>query len=60
MLAAEIRHKCVDRMRGCRHWRRHLDERFVTINGKTQVSGAPPVTRGPDTPTCKEAERARG
>lgn len=35
MLAAEIRHKCVDRMRGCRHWRRHLDERFVTINGKT-------------------------
>ena len=34
MFAAEIRRKRVDRMRGCRHWRWHLDEMFVRINGE--------------------------
>lgn len=34
MFAAEIRRKRVDRMRGCRHWRWHLDEIFVRINGE--------------------------
>jgi len=33
MFAAEIRCKHVDRMRGCRHWRWHLDEMFVKVNG---------------------------
>lgn len=34
MFAPEIRRKRVDRMRGCRHWRWHLDEMFVKINGE--------------------------
>ena len=34
MFAAEIRRKRVDRMRGCKHWRWHLDEVFVKINGE--------------------------
>ncbi len=35
MFAAEIRRKRVDRMRGRKHWRWHLDEVFVKINGAT-------------------------
>ena len=35
MFAAEIRCKRVDRMRACRHWRWHLDEVYVKINGAT-------------------------
>src|ERR1700677_1481942 len=33
MFAAEIRRKRVDSMRGCTHWRWHLDEVYVKING---------------------------
>jgi putative transposase len=32
--AADIRRQRVLRMRGIRHWRWHLDEVFVTINGE--------------------------
>jgi putative transposase len=35
MFAAEIRRKRVDRMRALPHWRWHLDEVFVKINGAT-------------------------
>ena len=35
MFAAEIRQGRVDRMRGRRQWRWHLDEMFVKINGET-------------------------
>jgi putative transposase len=35
MFAAELRRKQVDRMRGCKQWRWHLDEVFVKINGVT-------------------------
>ncbi len=35
MFAAEIRRKRVDRMRSQTHWRWHLDEAFVKINGRT-------------------------
>jgi putative transposase len=35
MFAAEIRRKRVDRMRSLPHWRWHLDEVFVKINGGT-------------------------
>lgn len=35
MFAAELRRKQVDRMRGRKHWRWHLDEVFVKINGAT-------------------------
>ncbi len=35
MFAAEIRRKRVQRMRSLRHWRWHLDEVFVKINGQT-------------------------
>ena len=34
MLAAEIRRKRVDSMRSCTHWRWHLDEVYVKINGE--------------------------
>jgi putative transposase len=34
MFAAEIRRKRVNGKRGCRHWRWHLDEMFVKINGE--------------------------
>jgi putative transposase len=35
MFAADLRRKRVDRMRGRKHWRWHLDEVFVKINGVT-------------------------
>jgi putative transposase len=35
IFAAEFRRKRVDRMRGRKHWRWHLDEVFVKINGAT-------------------------
>ena len=34
MFAAEIRRERVDSMRGCTHWRWHLDEVYVKINGE--------------------------
>ena len=34
MFAAEIRRRRVNRMRGFRHWRWHLDEMYVKINGE--------------------------
>jgi len=34
MFAADIRRQRVNRMRGIRHWRWHLDEVFVKINGE--------------------------
>ena len=34
MFAAEIRRKRVGHMRACTHWRWHLDEVFVKINGE--------------------------
>jgi putative transposase len=36
MFAAEMRCKRVNRMRACRHWRWHLDEMYVKINGDTR------------------------
>jgi putative transposase len=35
MFAADLRRKWVDRMRGRKHWRWHLDEVFVKINDVT-------------------------
>jgi len=34
IFAAEVRRRRVGRMRGIRHWRWHLDEVFVRINGE--------------------------
>ncbi len=34
LFAADIRRQRVNRMRGFRHWRWHLDEVYVKINGK--------------------------
>jgi putative transposase len=34
MFAADIRRRRVNHMRGFRHWRWHLDEVFVKINGE--------------------------
>ena len=34
MFAAEIRKRRIEHRRGCAHWRWHLDEVFVKINGK--------------------------
>ena len=35
MFAADVRRQRISRMRGFRHWRWHLDEVFVKINGET-------------------------
>lgn len=35
MFASDIRRQRASRMKGFRHWRWHLDEMFVKINGKT-------------------------
>ncbi|MEO8722429.1 MAG: IS6 family transposase [Sphingobium sp.] len=35
MFAADIRRQRVSRMRGFRHWKWHLDEMYVKINGET-------------------------
>lgn len=34
MFAADIRRRRVDRMRGFRHWKWHLDEMYVKLNGE--------------------------
>ncbi len=34
MFAAEVRRRRVSRMRGFRHWRWHLDEMYVKLNGE--------------------------
>ena len=39
MFAAEIRKKRVDRMRAHTHWRWHLDEVYVKINGEMRYLG---------------------
>jgi hypothetical protein len=41
MFAAEIRKKRVDRMRGNTHWRWHLDEVYVKINGEMRYLWRP-------------------
>ncbi len=33
LFASDIRWQRVSRMRGIRHWRRHLDEMYVKVNG---------------------------
>jgi len=35
LLAADIKRQRISRMRGFRHWRWHLDEMLVKINGET-------------------------
>lgn len=35
MFAADIRRQRVNKMRGFRHWKWHLDEIYVKINGET-------------------------
>lgn len=34
LFAADIRRQRVNAMRGCRHWRWHLDEAYVKVNGE--------------------------
>ena len=34
LLAGKIRRKRIDHMRGCCHWRWHLDEMYVKMNGE--------------------------
>ncbi len=34
LFAGEIRRKRINHMRGCRHWRWHLDEMYVKLNGE--------------------------
>ena len=43
MFASEIRRRRVSHMRGFRHWRWHLDEMYVKLNGGCcQIYGADP------------------
>jgi putative transposase len=43
MFAADIRRRRVNHMRGFRHWRWHLDEVFVKINGERHYLCTPPI-----------------
>ena len=45
MFAGDIRRQRVSRMKGITHWRWHLDEVYVKINGECTTSGAPSITR---------------
>src|SRR5579871_4439976 len=41
MFAGELRRKCVQHIRQFRHWRWHLDEVYVRINGEMWISIGP-------------------
>lgn len=45
LFAADIRRQRVNAMRGFRHWKWHLDEVYVKINGETLTCGVPSITR---------------
>ena len=45
MFAADIRRQRVSRMRGFRHWRWHLDEMYVKLNGGWSTSGEQSITK---------------
>ena len=34
LFAGDIRQRRISRMKGFRHWRRHLDEMYVKLNGE--------------------------
>ena len=38
MFAGDVRRKRVSRMRGFRHWRWHLDEMYVKLNGELGIT----------------------
>ncbi len=46
MFAAEIRRKRVHKMRALTHWRWHLDEVYVKINGEMPDLCAPRIPSG--------------
>ena len=46
MFAGDIRRQRVSRMRGFRHWRWHLDEMYVKINGEMRLPLASGRSRG--------------
>jgi putative transposase len=52
MSAGDIRRQRVSRMRGFRHWRWHLDEMYVKLNG----GGETPHDRGSDAATAANDE----
>jgi putative transposase len=45
MFAADIRRQRVSHMRGFSHWRWHLDEMYVKLNGERSISGEPSIMR---------------
>jgi putative transposase len=45
LVAGDIRHARVSRMRGFRDWRWHLDEMYVKLNGEMVYFGARSITR---------------
>jgi len=45
LFAADIRRQRAGRMRGFRHWKWHLDERYVRVNGEMVSCGAPSIRR---------------
>ena len=45
LFAGDIRRQRVSRMRGFRHWRRHLDEMYVKLNGEWCIFGARSITK---------------
>ena len=45
MFVSEVKRRHVDRMRGFRHWRWHVDEVFIKINGSGITSGGRLIMR---------------
>ena len=45
LFAADIRRQRVSQMRGFRHWKWHLDEMYVRVNGEMVYFGVPSITR---------------
>lgn len=45
LFAADVRRQRCSRMRGFRHWRWHLDEVYVKINGETIIFGVQSITK---------------
>src|SRR5437868_8176125 len=48
MFAADIRRQRILRMRSFKHWRWHLDEMYVKLNGGSSAATINPLPRSPD------------
>ena len=60
MFAAEIRTKRVDYMRAYTHWKWHLDEVYVRINGEMRYLAASRRSRGRSAGILRHQDQGQG